>query len=289
VPDFTCTATEWPSNYRWLLEDIEDKGRPRAPRGQRTFELRDFIFVIDRPSEFKREQSIGLLPTGIGRGLNLKIAALEALQLCCGVALPELTHKVAPALTPFAEDDGRFWGAYGKRIGGQLVECYTKLIDDPGTRQAVISLWNPQLDGQGGKRDHPCTLSLTFSLIDGRLELSVTMRSNDAWLGLPYDVFQFSALQASLANALGCPVGRYTHHAVSLHVYERDLPKLEQLHAHDGTYLEHNGGLRFDRLVEEGHLDHRHLQLLAKTLLAWPLDDVVDDLPVERWYREQLT
>ncbi len=296
MPDLTCSVTEWPNEYRWLLHDIVKDGRPRSPRGHPTRELHDYVIAIDRRSVPRttadRHQRLGLLPTGIGRGLNLKIAALEALQLCCGVSLPELTHRIAPALSPFAEDDGRFWGAYGERIGGQLVECYTKLVDDPDTRQAVISLWDPAKDGVAGHRDTPCTLSLTFSLIDGWLELSVTMRSNDAWLGLPYDVFQFSALQASLANALGCPVGCYTHHAVSLHLYERDLPKLEKLREHDGTYLEHNGGFRFDRFVEEDAFTHERLRLMGRTLTSWP--DITSmpglrDLPVERWYREQLS
>lgn len=285
MPDlFTADAVDWPNQYRALCRFLQLNGRPRAPRGQATRELRDVLFHL-RPAP-----QLGLLPTGVGRGLNLKIAALEALQLCCGVALPDLSHRVAPALTPFAEDDGRFWGAYGDRIGGQLVDCYHKLVADPDTRQGVISLWDPARDGRGGKRDHPCTLSLTFSLIDGQLELSVTMRSNDAWLGLPYDVFQFSALQASLANALGVPAGLYTHHAVSLHLYERDLPKLAQLHDHDGTYLEHNGGFRFDLLTQEDRFTHRNLQAVAQTIVSWPdtTSMLLQALPVERWYREQL-
>jgi thymidylate synthase len=288
VPDLVSHARLWPHYYVDLLDYVAARGRERSPRGQPTRELRDFVLAIDPNAD---GAVTGLLPTGVGRGLNLKIAALEALQLCCGIELPELSHRVAPALTPFAEDDGRFWGAYGARIGGQLIDCYHKLVADPDTRQAVVSLWDPALDGRGGKRDHPCTLSLTFSLIDGRLEVSVTMRSNDAWLGIPYDVWQFSALQASLANALGVPVGRYTHHAVSLHLYERDLPKLEQLHRHDGSYLEHNGGFRFSRLVEQEAFDHEHLKLFGLTLTSWP--DItsmpgLENLPVERWYREQL-
>lgn len=286
MPDLTCSIDDWPDNYRWLLQDIAFEGTKRAPRGQPTRELRDYVIAIDRP--LADYQDLAALPTGIGRGLNLKIAALEALQLCCGIELPELSHRVAPSLSPYAEDDGHFWGSYGARIGGQLVNCYHKLVADPDTRQAVVTLWDPVLDGQGGKRDHPCTLSLTFSLIDGWLELSVTMRSNDAWLGLPYDVFQFTALQASLANALGVPLGRYTHHAVSLHLYERDLPKLEQLHLHDGAYLKHNGGFALDRLVAANVFDQRGLELTALTLLGWPDAGSMVMPPVEHWYREQL-
>jgi thymidylate synthase len=49
------------------------------------------------------------------------------------------------------------------------------------------------------------------------------MRSNDAILGLPYDVFLFTMLQELLACELGITLGVYHHVAGSLHIYERNL------------------------------------------------------------------
>lgn len=285
MPDlFTVDAVDWPTQYRALCRFLELEGQSRSPRGQATRELRNVMFHV------RTAPDVGVLPTGVGRGLNLKIAALEALQLCCGIALPELTHQVAPALSPYAEDDGRFWGAYGDRIGGQLVDCYHKLTADPDTRQAVVELWSAELDSPGGKRDHACTLSLTFSIVDGLLEVMVVMRSNDVWLGLPYDLWQFTALQASLANALGMPTGAYTHVVRSLHLYERDVPKVRQLHDHDGAYLEHNGGFSFDRLTADGtdRFTHRNLQAIGQSIVNWPDTGSMMLPPVERWYRERL-
>lgn len=278
MADLKTNATDWPKDYVHLLDLIKVHGAFRAPRGQPTVECRDFTILIEPSYNY-----VALLPTGIGRKLTLKIAAVEALQLCLGIELPELMHRVAPALSPFAEADGKFWGSYGARIGGQLLDCYTKLKADPDTRQAVVTLWNPALDGTGGKKDHPCTLNLVFSLIDGELELSVTMRSNDAWLGLPYDVFQFTQLQATLANLLEAPVGRYHHHAVSLHLYERDLPKLEDLHRHNGRYLTVPQG--FNPPVDRGH---GGLKMHAASVL-WPHDNLERLTESELWYREQLT
>src|SRR5260370_41880706 len=53
------------------------------------------------------------------------------------------------------------------------------------------------------------------------------MRSNDAWLGLPYDVFTFTRIQAYVAAAVGVEPGRYTHTVGSLHLYERDWERAE--------------------------------------------------------------
>jgi hypothetical protein len=55
------------------------------------------------------------------------------------------------------------------------------------------------------------------------------MRSNDAWYGLSYDVFMFTTLQRTIADVLGIEAGPYTHHAYSLHVYERDLSAIDAL------------------------------------------------------------
>ena len=51
------------------------------------------------------------------------------------------------------------------------------------------------------------------------------MRSNDLWLGFPYDVFQFTCLQVRMAMELGLDIGTYTHIAGSLHLYARDFEK----------------------------------------------------------------
>lgn len=52
------------------------------------------------------------------------------------------------------------------------------------------------------------------------------MRSNDVYLGLPYNLVQFSALQEIVAGWLGIEVGSYHHFTDSLHVYEKDLNQI---------------------------------------------------------------
>ncbi len=51
------------------------------------------------------------------------------------------------------------------------------------------------------------------------------MRSNDAFLGLPHDVFAFTMLQELIARTLGVELGPYSHAVGSLHLYQRDHKK----------------------------------------------------------------
>jgi thymidylate synthase len=54
------------------------------------------------------------------------------------------------------------------------------------------------------------------------------MRSNDAYIGLPHDVFCFTMLQELVARDLGVELGCYRHLVGSLHIYEADFDGARQ-------------------------------------------------------------
>lgn len=114
--------------------------------------------------------------------------------------------------------------AYGYRIFSKFgfdQWNYVKamLARDPNTRQAIIHIKSAD---PAKTKDTPCTVYLQFFVREGKLHLSVHMRSNDIWMGVPYDMFSFCALQVKMAMELGLDVGEYTHYAGSLHMYKRD-------------------------------------------------------------------
>jgi thymidylate synthase len=54
------------------------------------------------------------------------------------------------------------------------------------------------------------------------------MRSNDAFIGMPHDIFAFTMLQEIMAGDLGVGLGTYKHCVGSLHIYEENLPKVRK-------------------------------------------------------------
>jgi thymidylate synthase len=60
---------------------------------------------------------------------------------------------------------------------------------------------------------------MQFFIRDNRLHGLAYMRSNDAILGLPYDIFLFTMLQETMAATLVVELGEYHHYAGSLHLY----------------------------------------------------------------------
>ena len=131
-------------------------------------------------------------------------------------------------------------GAYGPRIfgsgdGNQFERIY-QLLSDPKrkeTRKAVIQVYDKSdliihlNNGESGN-DVPCTVSLQFFVRSNKLHLMSHMRSNDAFLGLPHDIFAFTFLQEIMARRIGIGLGNYIHSVGSLHLYEEHEDKARE-------------------------------------------------------------
>lgn len=136
-------------------------------------------------------------------------------------------------------------GAYGFRLrhkGGvdQLTRAYHSLNNNSDTRQVVLQIWDstvdlPQPDGAPADLDVPCNLLSILKVRAGKLEWLQVIRSNDLFLGVPYDFIQFMSLQEVMAGWLGINSGAYHQLSDSLHIYDHDagnvlastsLPKL---------------------------------------------------------------
>lgn len=139
--------------------------------------------------------------------------------------------------------DGVIPGAYGPRIfsmrdGIDQLDNITRLLEWKSTsKRAVIQLFNAEdvaLDYSAVQNDGfvypevPCTVSLQFHLRGGLLHLSANMRSNDAYKGLPHDVFCFTMIQEMMARRLGAELGEYLHYAGSMHIYDTDLDEVRE-------------------------------------------------------------
>lgn len=112
----------------------------------------------------------------------------------------------------------------------QLQLAVWLLKKKPDTRQCIVVHWTPGDLAHafaGDKKDLPCTIFMQFLLRDNKLNMIVTMRSNDLWLGVPYDIWCFTCLQQLVAEALNVELGWYQHQAGSMHLYERNLEKAE--------------------------------------------------------------
>ena len=137
------------------------------------------------------------------------------------------------ALPKFAGDDPCYHGAYGHRLRShfgidQLDRIYHALRNNPDTRQAVLQIWDaqadlPATDGNPVSGDIPCNVVAFLKIRNGQLHWTQVMRSNDLFLGTPYNIVQFTTIQEIVAGWLDLDVGPYQVLVDSLHVYEGSL------------------------------------------------------------------
>lgn len=211
-------------SYTDIAQLVLSKGQRRAPRDQLTYDLGPTTIVLSDPRR--------AVPTDIGRKLNLRIGAAETVQLIAGVSdAAQLNGVSGDRFQRFTNND-LLTGAYGPRAFSQLPGVITKIAQDYDTRQGWVNIWRAGELEDDTRRDIPCTVALGFFVdaATGKLDMMTFMRSNDLWLGVPYDFMMFTRLQSVVAWALGRQVGTYTHTTVSLHLYARDEARLSTLH-----------------------------------------------------------
>lgn len=225
--------------YARIVQAVLKDGDEVSPRGQLTKELCDVTIQLNDPSDV-------LLDGANRRNYRPVIGVAEALQLLAGITDAPLMSRITKTFKNF-QDGGALHGAYGPRLRFQIPRIIERIMQDSDTRQAVATIWDPMYDGAGdvelndyAPRDLPCTVYLSFRIRNNQLTMKTHMRSNDAWLGLPYDVIMFTTLQQTVASVLGMEAGPYVHHADSFHLYERNFTDAEQVVAIDPTALRHH-------------------------------------------------
>jgi len=262
--------------YVELVNLVQRRGHFRMPRGLRTYDLGHVDVVVKSPYD--------ALPLGVGRALLPAIGAAEACQLVAGRARHDLLPRIAPLFSKFAEPGtGKFHGAYGDRIGSQVAAVVRKINADRETRQAVVTLWDPARDNLPERRDYPCTVALNFAVVHHKLELRTLMRSNDVWLGWPYDVFQFTQLQLTVARALQIEPGTYTHSAWSLHIYHEHGELVDGLRAPELDDVGPFQPVGFGADDDDWLMCHTRAANILQSY-ASPREETES----ERWYRDQL-
>lgn len=134
--------------------------------------------------------------------------------------------------------------AYGHRWRGyfgydQLAEVIAELKRSPGTRRAVLGMWDPwgihTVDkGEGpvhhfgdlqgvanGSSDVPCNTECYFTIRDGKLYMSIQCRSNDLlWGAHGANAVHFSILLEYVAARVGVEVGEMFQYSWNYHLYD---------------------------------------------------------------------
>lgn len=130
-------------------------------------------------------------------------------------------------------------GTYGYRwrkyFGYDQLPELVALLKKPGQRRAVLTMWDGGCSGtqyagdiwatHNGSADVPCNTQAYFDVRDGKLNMTVTCRSNDIWWGAyGANAVHFSFLLEYMAAMVGVKVGVYRQFSNNFHLYPGKLP-----------------------------------------------------------------
>ena len=134
----------------------------------------------------------------------------------------------------FDGDLGRVYGVqlrnwtnqYGEKTD-QLVNLIDGLKNNPTSRRHLITFWNP---GELADMALPaCHLMAQFYVSnDTTLNCMFTMRSSDAFLGLPYNIASYALLTHMVAKVVGLEPGMLIYSGGDVHIYNNHFDAVNE-------------------------------------------------------------
>lgn len=221
-----------------LLHRLERDGEEVGSRAGRTIELTHIGITLEQPCNREILQP--------GRKPNIAAQIAETMWVLAGKDDIGWLEHYLPRAREFSDDGIRWRAGYGNRLrfwprrdeSGDTIDQIRWVVDhlqeQPASRRAVLSIWDPVIDTVPGK-DIPCNDWLSFSSRLGKLDLHVALRSNDiiwGWSGI--NQFEWSVLLEVVAGLLGLEVGSLHFSTTSFHIYDRHWNKSRKIR--EGAY-----------------------------------------------------
>lgn len=226
------------TGYLEMLRRILEEGRFRKPLGE---EGRNELFA--QPLRF--DLSSGQLPLMTTKKVFFKSLAVEMLWFISGDQDVSLLKKHNVGIwNIWANDEGVVGPLYGFQwrhwrvdpaasplLGGateidQLAEVMKSLRERPEARSHMITAWRP--DHLKHMSIKPCHILLQFYRYGDEISLMLTQRSCDAYLGVPFNIAQYSLLTHMVAHQLGCTAKEFIWVGGDVHIYENHFEQVRQ-------------------------------------------------------------
>ena len=110
--------------------------------------------------------------------------------------------------------------SYGSRICKYIDKLVEMLKATPYTNQATLEIASP---GDIFLVEPPCLRSLSFKVVDGKLDVSIFFRSNDLFAGFCTNLAGLELLKQYIASEANLENGKMYYASDGLHIYSYQL------------------------------------------------------------------
>lgn len=215
----------WNDEWLGILKKLQKTGIEIYSRLDYAKECNAFCLRIENPRD--------RLIWNTDRAMSLGFACREFIWYMSGSKDVQALKWYSSSIGKYSNNGWNFHGAYGPRIFNfnginQFQKVLTLLEKDTDTRRAIIIIRDPKKDFKSSN-DIPCTMLFQFLIREEKLNMITYMRSQDMMKGMVYDIFSFTLIQELMASLLGIEIGTYVHFVGSLHLYDSDKFKTEQI------------------------------------------------------------
>ena len=156
--------------------------------------------------------------------------------ICNDAALVSYVREIILGTLDHAVESGKETYTYHQRMVeplDQIEYCLNELKRNPGSARAVITVRRPD---DCLLVDQPCLQLIQFKMAYNKLNMTTYWRSRDLFKALYMNCFALILFGIEFAKQLGVEFGMYTDYSESLHIYERDWVRAENISSLEGDF-----------------------------------------------------
>lgn len=138
---------------------------------------------------------------------------------------------------------GTIGTAYGWIVNRyQLTKSLIETLKtDPANRRMIMSLWQNEWLETAALPS--CVWNSQWNVTGDKLNMIVTVRSNDVPLGMPFNVAQYAVLCHLIAQSTGLKPGQFTYVINNAHIYENQIDGIKEQLARRDEKIKKDGKL----------------------------------------------
>lgn len=107
----------------------------------------------------------------------------------------------------------------------QIKNVIHQIKTNPDSRRHLVSAWNVgELDQMALP---PCHFAFQFYVANGKLSCKFFMRSNDVFLGLPFNIASYALLTHMIAQVCDLEVGELVYSGTDVHIYQNHIEQVK--------------------------------------------------------------
>lgn len=214
--------------YLELLQDVLQNG---VEKGDRTGT--GTLSVFGRQMRFDLSKGFPLVTT---KKVHFKSVVAELIWLLSGSTnVKWLNENGVTIWDEWCNEDGELGAVYGhqwRNFGGEPFGVYSEGVDqitevieeikrNPNSRRLLVTAWNPMETGYAALP--PCHVMFQFGVVDSKLNCMFTMRSNDVFLGLPFNIASYALLTHMVAQQCDLEIGELVYSGIDVHLYKNHI------------------------------------------------------------------